>query len=152
MNETSQLSQSVYFVTTKVVKNNFQAKAFVRLCCCSCYCLSRILLLENWMPWTLCVSVWPKKFSHLNPAIVTHWSNLSQEIQIPGGSNLMHAYSNHICKWLYCDTQHTAHTNAVSERSTQGECSQTWALVLHLTRSCPMSSNISQSHAAQSHK
>ena len=72
-------------------------------------------------------------------------SNLSQEIQIPGGSNLMHAYSNHICKWLYCDTQHTAHTNAVSERSTQGECSQTWALVLHLTRSCPMSSNISQS-------
>ena len=92
------------------------------------------------------------------------WSNLMQEIQIPGGSNSIHAYSNwiiHVCKWLlllswitchsrhrvlYCDTQHcSAHTNAVSERSTQGECSPTWALILYLTRSCPMNSNISQS-------
>ena len=32
--------------------------AFVRLCCCSCYCLPRTSLLENWRPETLWNPLW----------------------------------------------------------------------------------------------
>ena len=108
MNEASQLSQSVYFVTTKGGQKQFLGEKaissleFERLCCCSCYYLSRTSLLKRPKmegQELFAFLFWPTKY-----CIWIHckaWCNLTQDIYFPqfmNGSNLTDANSNY---WLH---------------------------------------------------
>ena len=108
MNEASQLSQSVYFVTTKGGQKQFLGEKaissleFERLCCCSCYYLSRTSLLKRPKmegQELFAFLFWPTKY-----CIWIHckaWCNLRQDIYFPqfmNGSNLTDANSNY---WLH---------------------------------------------------
>ena len=109
-NEGSQLSKSVSFETMKGRQQQFQEKELSHkcltlvlarfFCCCSCYCLSRNSLLENWSPGTLhfCLTKNICVWIHYNA-----WSSLMQEIQFlefMGRFNLTHALSNYLI-WMW---------------------------------------------------
>ena len=64
--EASQLSQSVYFVATKAVKNNFQEKELSHKCSTLDF-VAAASFLENWRPGTLTSLCDQQFFSHLNP-------------------------------------------------------------------------------------